>query len=139
MSSLELAEPAQPVAGRSPGGLARIRPLRIEITDDPAAIEDVWRAFEIEGVCSPYQRFDWVRSFASAFAADEGFSLQVVVLRHDDGSPLLLLPLGLHRQHGLTIASLIGGKQANYHLPLFARGMAPQIARDLPDALRNIA
>jgi CelD/BcsL family acetyltransferase involved in cellulose biosynthesis len=139
MSSLELAEPAQPVAGLSPGGLARTRPLRLEITDVPAAIEDVWRAFEIEGVCSPYQRFDWARSFASAFAADEGFSLQVLVLRQDDGRPMLLLPLALHRQHGLTIASLIGGKQANYHLPVFARGMGPQIARDLPDALRNVA
>jgi CelD/BcsL family acetyltransferase involved in cellulose biosynthesis len=133
-----LVEAAQPPTALSPRGLAT-RPLAFEITDDPTTIEDLWRAFEVDGVCSPYQRFDWVRSFASAFAAQDGFSLHVVVLRQEDGRPLLLLPLALRRQHALTIASSVGGKQANYHLPIFARGMGPQIARELPNTLKEVA
>jgi CelD/BcsL family acetyltransferase involved in cellulose biosynthesis len=139
MSSLELAEGARRAASLSPRAVAKARPLAVEITDDLKAIEELWRAFESEAVCSPYQRFDWVRSFAGAFSGRDGFDVRVVIVRQDTGRPLLVMPLALNRRHGLTIASLVGGKQANFHLPLFARGMADQIASEMPAILKGVA
>lgn len=139
MSSLELAEVARAPAALSPGRFLKPRPFALEITDDLGTVEHLWRAFEKDGVCSPYQRFDWVSSFASAFAAKDGFALRVVVVRQDSGHPLLVLPLALHRRHGLTIASAVGGKQANYHLPIFPRGMGSQVASELPRILTQVA
>ena len=139
MSSVELAEAARPGAALSRGHFVKPRPIALEITDDLGLIEHLWRAFENEGVCSPYQRFDWVSAFASAFAATDGFDLRIVLARQDAGTPLLILPLALHRRHGLTIASSVGGKQANYHLPIFPRGMGSQVASELPNILTEAA
>ena len=54
--------------------------------------------------------------------------MQVLLLRGGDDSPLLLLPLAVRRQHGVTIASIVGGKQANFHLPLMAPGLSSRLA-----------
>ena len=75
---------------------------------------------EAEGAGSPYQRFDWVRAYIEALAAHETFEPRIVLLRDAADRPLLLLPRAVRRRYGFRIASLIGGKQANYHLPLMA-------------------
>lgn len=106
-----------------------------EVIDEPAAIEGLWRAFEEKAVCSPYQRFDWVQSFVQALAADEGFGTRVLLLRETEGRPLVLLPLALRRQHGVRIASFVGGKQANFNLPITAPGLSSVVT---PPELRRL-
>lgn len=95
-----------------------------EVIESPAAAEALWRSFEDKAVCSPYQHFDWVQSYAAALAPQDGFRVRVLVLREDGGRPLMLLPLALRRQHGLTVASFVGGKQANFNLPILAPGLS---------------
>lgn len=101
-------------------------PGRLELYRSLAEAESVWRALEGDGVMSPYQRFDWVQAYQQAAGAPEQ---GVVVLRSDMGEPLLLLPLEVRRRAGLGVASLPGGKHANFQLPVFARG-APPLAGD---------
>jgi CelD/BcsL family acetyltransferase involved in cellulose biosynthesis len=99
-----------------------------EVVEDPAAIEGLWRTFEIEGVCSPYQRFDWVYAFVTALAPRSRLRARVLLLRDESGRPLLLLPLILRRGRGVRIATFAGGKQANFNLPIVARGFASRVA-----------
>ena len=95
--------------------------LTVQIFDDLAEVEPLWRALEAEGAGSPYQRFDWVRAYVEAFAAHELFELfepRVAALRDAADRLVMLLPLAVRRRYGLRIASIVGGKHANYHMPI---------------------
>ncbi|HEX2725867.1 MAG TPA: GNAT family N-acetyltransferase, partial [Beijerinckiaceae bacterium] len=94
------------------------------------------RAFETEGVCSPYQRFDWVHAFTTELAPRDGLRARILLLRDEAGRPALLLPLVLRRSRGVTIATFAGGKQANFNLPIVAKGFASRVpARDIKGLL----
>src|SRR4051812_11332256 len=115
------------------------RPVTIEIAATLDDVETVWRDFEREATASPYQRFDWMRAYATAMIGGAG-SLRVSILRDAAGWPLMILPLVLSRRYGLRIAAAVGGKHANFNLPLvrpaFARSLGPLRARAI---LRDIA
>jgi CelD/BcsL family acetyltransferase involved in cellulose biosynthesis len=122
-----------PIAPASSPSAASDAPRRaFEIVDDLAAIEGLWRSFEVEGICSPYQRFDWVHAFATELAGRRGLGVRILLLRDGSGSPLLLLPLVLRRSRGMTIAAFAGGKQANFNMPISARELSRRLtAADL--------
>ncbi len=99
------------------------------------AIEPCWRALEARGLATPYQRFDWVRPYvAHAMTPREG-KARIVEVRGADGSCLAILPLAVRRRLGFVTASLIGGKHANFHMPVMDRGFA---ARLTPAAARAL-
>jgi CelD/BcsL family acetyltransferase involved in cellulose biosynthesis len=131
MCAMSLAEPLPTGASEKTSPAVRsdrARERGFEVVAAGPTLESVWRAFQDEGLCSPYQRFDWVQSFVEALAGAEGFRLQVLLLRDGDDRPLLLLPLAVRRQHGLAIASIVGGKQANFHLPITAPGLSASLS-----------
>lgn len=90
------------------------------VFDDLAGVEPLWRTLEAEGVGSPYQRFDWVRAYVESLAAHERFEPRIIVIRDAADRPILLLPFAVRQRRGLRTASIIGGKQANHHLPILA-------------------
>lgn len=109
-----IATAALAYATREAGSEARTASrYGIEIIADLAAAEAPWRAFEGEAVTTPYGRFDWVRAFAA-----DGPPPRVALVRDTAGKPALLLALAVERRLGLTVAAAIGGKHANYNLPL---------------------
>jgi CelD/BcsL family acetyltransferase involved in cellulose biosynthesis len=124
MTGLELVETVGAPAGLRAAASVAARHLAVEVVEDLGAVEDLWRALQDEAVCSPYQRFDWVRSYVDALAAEEGFLPRIVVVRSEAGRPLLILPLALCRRFGATVASFLGGRQANFNLPIMAPGLA---------------
>jgi CelD/BcsL family acetyltransferase involved in cellulose biosynthesis len=128
VSSIELADAARPKKVLPSPTTARRSRLALEVIG-PSAAENLWRSFQDEAICSPYQRYEWVQSFAAALAVQDGFEVRVLALRDDAGRPLMLLPLALSRQHGVMVASFVGGKQANFNLPITAPGSSSVIRR----------
>jgi len=111
--------------------------VSVEVFSSFEEAEPAWRALEREGIASPYQRFDWVE----AVLGEAGAERAVVLLRRGDGEPLMLLPLAIRRRAGLRVASVPGGKHANFQLPLLSReaalGLTPASAeRCLVEACR---
>src|SRR4051794_41642363 len=94
----------------------------VEAIRDLAAAEAIWRELEAVGTSSPYQRFDWQKAYVEALAESRGFEPCVLLVRDCDGRPCLLIPLAIERRPGLATAGAIGGKHADYHLPLIAAG-----------------
>jgi CelD/BcsL family acetyltransferase involved in cellulose biosynthesis len=83
--------------------------------------EAEWRALETDGICTPYQRFDWIAPFAEhALAANQ--TTRFLALRSAGGRTAALLPLVVRNRGGLKVARIIGAKHANYHMPLYASG-----------------
>lgn len=108
--------------------------LRAEILPGLAAAEALWRDLEAEGgaLVTPYQRFDWVAAYAAVLP--DPTRIRVLVVRDAAGRPRLLLPLCLQRLPGLCAARVVGGSQANFHLPLFADAEAAALP---PETLRH--
>lgn len=98
--------------------------LTAEVFSDLASVEVLWRNLEAGRDCvgTPYQRFDWVAAFVGSAHGTVGMesSLRIMVLRDAAGHALALLPTHVTRKHGIVVASVIGDKHANFHMPLFA-------------------
>lgn len=105
----------------------------VEIAANFASAEAPWRELEASGVLTPYQRFDWMKAYADAMASADAFSPRVLILRNAGHRPCLILPLGVERRRGLVVAAPIGGKHANYHMPVLASAGAPS-----PAALKRL-
>ncbi|WP_244937335.1 GNAT family N-acetyltransferase [Methylobacterium crusticola] len=100
-----------------------------------AAAEAPWRELERgPGVLmTPYQRFDWVAAYAATVGL-EGGRLCLALLRDDAGRPRVLLPLVVRREAGIRVARVVGGRHANYHMPVFA---GPEAAALPAETLRR--
>jgi CelD/BcsL family acetyltransferase involved in cellulose biosynthesis len=101
---------------------------RIEIITDLSQAEPVWRALESHGLATPYQRFDLLSAWQREVGVREN-ALPFIVVGHDaDGRPLFLLPLTIHRRHGVRIAGFMGGKHANFNMGLWDRDYVRDVA-----------
>ncbi|MFO1149022.1 MAG: GNAT family N-acetyltransferase [Alsobacter sp.] len=99
------------------------------------AAEPAWRALEKTGIGTPYQRFDWVKSWHDAQGGDEDGRFAVLMVRDGDGAPAALLPVEVDRVGPARVARVAGGRHANFGMPMldpaFARRLSPQDAEAL--------
>ena len=97
--------------------------LSIRVANTLAEVEGLWRAFEADAVASPYGRFDWIAPFAARMLAPQE-TLRVATIHDAAGRLAMILPLARYRQHGLAVASPLGGKHANFNVPLLRPGFS---------------
>jgi CelD/BcsL family acetyltransferase involved in cellulose biosynthesis len=112
---------------------------RVSVYETLADAEAVWRQFEDGGLSTPYQRFEWTIDFAETVGRAEGARILAVCGQDERGVPAVLLPLALSRSRGLRIATMVGGKHANYHMPLYAAGATDMEAATVKRFLRLAA
>ena len=120
---------AETVRQRSHGGLTA------ELFSDLASAEPVWRALETNPsvLATPYQRFDWIAAFVEAridASPGEANAFRVIVVRDAIGRARMLLPLLVSSERGVRVARTIGGKHANFQMPLFASRDAATVDPD---------
>ena len=102
----------------------------VDIVHDLGQAETVWRSLEGK-FSTPYQRFDFLGPWQRQVGARESL-LPFIVIAHDaERRPLLLLPLALHRKHGIRTACFMGGKHATFNMALWDGDFAA--AATLPD------
>lgn len=95
-----------------------------------AQAEAEWRAIEAAGLATPYQRFDWVRAYARHAMPGGEESVKVIRIAHPGGRAAALLPLTVQRRFGFRIARMIGGKHANFQMPVMQAGFADAAGAD---------
>jgi CelD/BcsL family acetyltransferase involved in cellulose biosynthesis len=101
---------------------------RIDVIDDIAAGEPVWRALEQSGaVATPYQRVDFIAPWQRHVGDRQGVRPCLVVGCDGRGTPLFLLPLGRTRLGPLDVAGFLGGKHANFNFALWRRDVAARL------------
>ncbi len=108
---------------RTAEAAARLEPGRIagiDIFGDLGQVEATWRGLEgARHISTPYQRFDFLSAWQSQVGERENLSPFIVVARDKECRPLLLLPLTLRHEHGVRIASFMGGKHATFNMALW--------------------
>ena len=86
---------------------------------------------------TPYQRFDFLSRLATAGRRTRNLSPFIVVAHDTERRPLLLLPLALRHEHGVRIASFMGGKHATFNMALWDRDFAASATAADLDALMS--
>ena len=103
---------------RTAEAAARLEPGRIagvDIIGDLGQVETIWRSLEGKRhLSTPYQRFDFLSAWQSQVGERENLSPFIVIARNKECQPLLLLPLTLRHEHGVRIASFMGGKHGHH-------------------------
>ncbi len=100
----------------------------IDIVRDLAAAEAVWRSLErAQTSYTPYQRFDFLKSWQANVGAHEGLSPFIVIAFDADRRPLLLLPLTLRNAYGARCAGFMGGKHSTFNMALWDHDFAASV------------
>ncbi|ABD88234.1 GNAT family N-acetyltransferase [Rhodopseudomonas palustris] len=105
------------------GAVSRI--ADVEVLQDLASAEPIWRALQQPPhLSTPYQRFELLAAWQRNVGAGQQISPFIVVARDAEQQPLVLLPLGLQRAHGLRIAKFLGGKHTTFNMALWQQDFA---------------
>jgi CelD/BcsL family acetyltransferase involved in cellulose biosynthesis len=107
--------------------------FRVDIVDGVREAESAWRELAPDAIMSPYQRFDWIKAFADI--PEVGRQTRTAIVRDGSGRVVLVMPLAVTRQLGVRIARPIGGKHANFNLPVWRRGA---LGHDSAELLRLV-
>jgi CelD/BcsL family acetyltransferase involved in cellulose biosynthesis len=122
--ALQMIETAGAAGRRAAAALVPCPTLAREAPSTNLARE--WDALAATGVATPYQLRDWVEGFV-AHASQPGDEHVFITLRDDRGGLTGLFPLVLRRGRLGRIASFIGDKHANWHMPLLAPALAASL------------
>lgn len=91
----------------------------IQLYDDYAAAEEVWRRLETDGRCTPFQTYDWVTAWYEAAGLGNSVEpLVVVALRGRE--PEVLLPLVKYNRGRLSVISFPDLGVSDYTAPVIA-------------------
>ena len=91
---------------------------RVERHADAAAVDDAWAELERTAPCSIYQTRRFLVPWAETLGRLAGLRPAYVLARDRGGQPVALLCLGLSRAGPVTVARLLGGKDANLSFAL---------------------
>ncbi len=108
----------------------------VEFLEEFGQAETIWRSLETpQHFSTPFQRFDFLRSWQQLVGEREGLRPLIVIAYDRERSPLLLLPLALYRARGFRIACFMGGKHSTFNMALWNRDFAMEATRADIDAL----
>ena len=98
------------------------------IIRDPAVAEPIWRDLMSRSPAFIYQSPDFLLPWLEIYGRATGIEPLFILLR-DLSGPVLMMPLGVRRFGPCTIAECLGGKHANFNLPVFD---PPRLGGDAP-------
>ncbi len=114
--------------------------MKIELSANLAAFEKIWPVLDQPGEVSFYafQARDvlevWLRTIGTARGVEPFF----ICVSRPDGSPLMLLPLGIENRHGLKFLGFLDGGVVDYNAPVLFPGAEKISASEMQDIWEGI-
>lgn len=118
--------------------------LHMAVHGSLESVEDRWREAWNRLAGTPFQNFDWVKTWYETLGRQQGWKPCIGELRADtpDGPTVLLLPLAIRRQGLLRVLGFMGAELLDYQAPLiepaFARALTPAHAARLWNGFMGI-
>jgi CelD/BcsL family acetyltransferase involved in cellulose biosynthesis len=115
--------------------------VRVEVFDDMAAAEPIWRALERDDAwATPYQRFDLLAAWQRHVGTRAGIVPFIITGFDAVGRPLFLWPFGRRQLGPLHLAGFLGSKHASFNIGLWRRDLAAAISEgDIHTLMARIA
>jgi CelD/BcsL family acetyltransferase involved in cellulose biosynthesis len=108
----------------------------VEIFTDLNVVEPLWRAVEAgDTLTTPYQVFDLQATWMEHVGPHEAMTPFVVVAFDTDKKPLLVWPLAVRQENGVSVAQCMGGKHITFNMALWDRQFALTATRSDLDTL----
>jgi CelD/BcsL family acetyltransferase involved in cellulose biosynthesis len=95
----------------------------VEVASKFEDVRAEWRELYAQAMASPYQSFEFVSNWFDTLGRDQKLEPLIVIARDEDQRPLALLPLALAKRGPLRMALFLGGRDSNFNLGLFRRGV----------------
>lgn len=105
--------------------------LKTVIFNSFADIESIWRSFEETGDNYAFQSFNFLKQWHDSVDIVTNCQACLVVVKYPLDQPIMILPLGIEKRHGIRCLVWLGGEVADYHGPL----LSPDYSKKLPAAL----
>ena len=96
----------------------------VTITASFDDIDSDWRAFQQKAICTPYQRFAWLRIWQETIGEASKVHPVLCRVHGADGRLVAILPFGRYQRGPLKVAGWLGDKHMNYFMGLYAPGTA---------------
>jgi CelD/BcsL family acetyltransferase involved in cellulose biosynthesis len=116
---------------------------------DLESLREEWLHLEQAGFSTPYQHLNWVTARVKALSQHSDVNYVYGVVRKASGLETnslekghvgLLLPLKIYTKGGICCATLLGGKHANYQMPLYAADVMSTLTPEtLQELLKRLA
>ncbi len=100
--------------------------ISISVHHNLAEIETIWREFEQSGICSVYQRFDWISNWINTAGKAQDAEPHIVIGWLKD-KPLFLFPFASFCRGPFCVVSWMGGSHSNFNMGIYQ-----------PDFLTNV-
>lgn len=114
--------------GRSAAAGPGHRLALVEVFDDLAAAEPVWRRLVLDGALyTPYQNFDLAALWQRHVGAPAGIKPFIVAGFDAEGQALFLLPLCRQHSGPITVAQFFGGKHSTINFGIWRRDYAASV------------
>jgi CelD/BcsL family acetyltransferase involved in cellulose biosynthesis len=113
--------------------------VTVDVVDDLAEVEDLWRGFELDAITTPFQSFDWIEAYATTVASPHGRRTCALLGRAGDGDLAFILPVEIDTLLGARIGAVPGGPHANVQMPLLSSSGTRLSPRALRRALAEAA
>ena len=94
---------------------------QISVTRNFEDLSEVWKSFENEALCTPFQHFGWLESWQREIGSKAGITPALFHARSKNGRTLFILPLAYWRHAGVRILGWLGDEHSNYKMGLFDR------------------
>lgn len=102
---------------------ARSGGLRISVHSSFSDACPAWRRFEEDGVCYAFQSYQWMSCWYRCIGRTLGITPCLVAVEDAEAGPLLFLPMGIERTHGVSRLVWLGGRATDYHAPILGSGL----------------
>lgn len=93
----------------------------------PRRAEAEWRALEATGLCTPYQRYDWLAAWYETVGHARRLQPAIVTIHGPGDSPAALFPLVIDSNGPARVARFAGGKHCNANMGVYAADFAPRL------------
>ena len=104
--------------------------IDIDIVSDLASVESLWRTFQQDASCAPFQTFEWLSAWERTIGAATA-AVPAVVTLHRHGRVAAIIPLAFQDRGLVRQITFLGNTLCDYNAPL----LAPDFARVLPPRL----
>jgi CelD/BcsL family acetyltransferase involved in cellulose biosynthesis len=110
------------------------------VVTNMTAVQSLWTQLEQEGWTTPYQTFAFCRAWLETLGVADGMTPFILTLGEPGQTPFALLPMAKGKRRGITIVRHIGGKHANFSLPVMSYDASSMLeAGQIRAALKTIA
>lgn len=108
----------------------------IELKD----IRDEWRDLQTTGFSTPYQHLNWVQARVATLkqSSEHKIGCMYGVVRSADQQIVMLFPLKIYTMFGVRCATILGGKHANYQMPVFDRHAFETLTPEIMNSLLTL-